>query len=149
MQTFLPYPDYEKSAAALDYRRLGSQINEVQTIAGYLLEIHQGNYRTHPAVQAWEGCTMQLITFGLVCEDEWESRGYKRRTNRAKLEWMLTCAAEDENTERPVWFGHEPLHLQYQGLLVFKDPSLYGPVFPGVTAVHPDDFVWPLDFNLG
>lgn len=145
MQTFLPYPDYEESARALDYRRLGAQINEVQIIAGALLEIDEG-FRNHAITKAWEGCTMQLVTFGLACEDEWERRGYKVRANRIKLEWMLTCAAEDENMGRPDWFGNPEVHAEYQGLLVWKDPTFYRPKFPHVQPISSDEFRYPTEF---
>ena len=38
MQTFLPYPDFARSAQALDMRRLGKQRVEVLQILGTLCE---------------------------------------------------------------------------------------------------------------
>ena len=139
----MPHPDFEKSAAALDYRRLGAQINECCTMLGALHETNEnGGYRNHVVTRMWEGHELQLARFGLVCEDEWEKRGYKVRANRATLENHFDWARDGDMTY-PSWFGLPAVHLQYQGLLVWKDPAHYGPQFPGVAPIHKDDFVYP------
>lgn len=55
MQTFLPYPDFERSAAALDYRRLGKQRIEAYQILQTLQNPEQRSWRNHPAVRMWRG----------------------------------------------------------------------------------------------
>ena len=40
---------------------------------------------------------------------------------------------ENENMNKPVWFGNQLLHDNYKRLLVSKNPSFYGPKFPGMT----------------
>ena len=50
MQTFLPYPDFTASAAALDPRRLGKQrVEALQVLRG--LTVAGYGWRHHPAVR--------------------------------------------------------------------------------------------------
>lgn len=145
MQTFLPFPDLKESAQALDMRRLGKQIEECSQITSSLLEITDG-WRNHPVTQMWRGHELQLVEFGLQCCEEWEARGYNPRKTKARLEWLLDCAAEDANMTKPVWFGVTGVHLEYQGLLIWKDPTYYAPKFLGAEPVRPDEFRYPPAF---
>lgn len=76
MQTFLPYPDFYKSAQVLDYRRLGKQRLECKQIFN-ALEGQPSRWRNHPAVKMWEGCEHQLCAYAIIICDEWIGRGYK------------------------------------------------------------------------
>lgn len=130
MQTFLPYPDFAQSASVLDYRRLGSQIHEVNQLLDALHETNNGGYRNHPVTNMWRGCELQLCGFGLACEEEWESRGYKVRVEKERIEQHFDWAKSgDVNIELPWWFGDPEVHKNYQRRLYTKDPAYYGAHF--------------------
>ena len=54
MQTFLPYPDFQKTAQCLDNKRLGKQRVEARQIIS-TLEGKSNGWRNHPAVKMWKG----------------------------------------------------------------------------------------------
>src|SRR5687768_5243480 len=54
VQTFLPYPDFERSARALDPRRLGKQRVEVLQICN-ALHRETGGWINHPVTRMWRG----------------------------------------------------------------------------------------------
>ena len=53
MQTFLPYPDFNKSIQALEYRRLGKQRVEAYQILRTIKT--GGGWSHHPTVKMWRG----------------------------------------------------------------------------------------------
>ena len=74
MQTFLPYPDFAASAAALDPKRLGKQRVEALQVLRALTWPTYG-WKRHPAVRMWAGYTEGVAAYGLVACLEWISRG--------------------------------------------------------------------------
>lgn len=98
MQTFLPYPDFNESARALDDKRLGKQRVEclqiLQTLAkgpiqrsltreyGFKYNPQEGVFtrRTpwynHPAVRMWRGYEYRLTCYAICICEEWQQRGY-------------------------------------------------------------------------
>ena len=60
MQTFLPFSDFEKSAKALDYRRLGKQRIEAYQI-WKVLTGQTTAWKNHPAVKMWQGYEQALL----------------------------------------------------------------------------------------
>ena len=54
VNTFLPYPDFVKSAKILDYKRLGKQRVEAWQILRALRGETKG-WRNHPATNLWRG----------------------------------------------------------------------------------------------
>lgn len=76
MQTFLPYPDFGRSARVLDRRRLGKQRVEVKQILRALRNPSSG-WRNHPAVRMWRGHEYSLLSYGVAVCSEWRSRGYR------------------------------------------------------------------------
>ena len=144
MQTFLPYPDPRASAAVLDDRRLGKQ--RVETFQALrALTWPQYGWKHHPVVKMWRGFVPALVSYGLVCVDEWRARGRADATRAALLEF--TGGDEPEWNDLldagavPPWVGDEALHLSHRSALVRKEPEHYRPVFGDV----PDDlpYVWP------
>ena len=144
MQTFLPYPDPRASAAVLDDRRLGKQ--RVETFQALrALTWPQYGWKHHPVVRMWRGFVPALVSYGLVCVDEWRARGRADATRPALLEF--TGGTEPDWDELhdagavPPWVGDEALHLSHRSALVRKEPEHYRPIFGDV----PDDlpYVWP------
>ena len=144
MQTFLPYPEPRASAAVLDDRRLGKQRVETFQALRALTWPRYG-WKHHPVVRMWRGFVPALVSYGLVCVDEWRARGRADATRAALLEF--TGGAEPDWDELhdagavPPWVGDEALHLSHRSALVRKEPEHYRPIFGDV----PDDlpYVWP------
>ena len=149
MQTFLPWPDFARSAAALDAKRLGKQRVEcLQVVRG--LTVPGYGWRHHPAVRMWRGHLEALGRYALACCEAWTGRGHDD-TCAATLVVDLRAAgvtgirSQEElaaTGDLPWWIGDDDFHRAHRSALVRKDPAHYGPLFPGV----PDDlpYVWPL-----
>lgn len=140
MQTFLPEPDYRKSAEVLDRLRLGKQRVEVLQILNALHELSAG-WQNHPAARMWRGHAPQLCEYGLIVCEVWVSRGYRDSCAEKISQHMDWATSGEYNLERPPWFGDEDFHRSHQSNLIRKDPVLYGPMWPGVPNDLP--YVWP------
>ncbi len=114
MQTFLPYPDFEKSLRALDYRRLGKQRVEAYQILRAIK--HGGGWRNHPAVKMWRGHVNALKRYHNMCIDEWVSRGFRNTMQRMKITGPVSY---------PPWFGNEAFHAAHRSNLLRKDFAFY------------------------
>lgn len=115
MQTFLPYPDLQRSVAALDNRRLGKQRVEAYTI----LRVLQGKTRgwaAHPAVKMWCGYENALGLYLNCCIDEWVRRGFRNRLKK----WPVK-----KPVRYPPWWGDPAFHASHRSNLLRKDPEFY------------------------
>lgn len=142
MQTFLPFPDFADSAAALDYRRLGKQRVETLQILQSLNKfqnegVEKAGWINHPATQMWFGYETYLIKYGKAICLEWISRGYKD-TCYQKID-DFTDLFHQSGT--PWWLGRKRLHVSHQAMLYRKDPGYYGH-FASASA-EADDYWWP------
>ena len=149
MQTFLPYPDFERSARALDVKRLGKQRVEcIQVLRG--LTRSDYGWRHHPAVLMWKGFEAALGRYAFTVCEVWVEQGYGD-TCAATIGTDLLAAdvtvvrgqAElAEAGDLPPWLGDPAFHRSHQSALLRKDRAHYGPLFPDV----PDDldYVWPV-----
>ena len=142
MQTFLPYPDFHRSAAVLDGPRLGKQrVETLQVLRA--LELSEYGWVNHPVVRMWRGFTPALVAYGLACVDEWQGRGHADSTRPMIAEFAP--GADRRVLERlgqlPPWLGDERLHVSHQAALLRKDPAFYRPVFGDVE--EPTDYWWP------
>lgn len=147
MQTFLPYSDFQRSAKALDYRRLGKQRVECKQILkalGFEIEpttlvlVHVPGLTTrgwvnHPASLMWKGYEQALALYQRTMILEWLARGYKNT--------MLILAAATETPEMPPWMGREDLHASHRSNLLRKLPDFYR----ALGWIERDDleYVWP------
>lgn len=142
MQTFLPYPDFRKSAQALDTRRLGKQRVEVIQILNALTNPHARGWVNHPAVLMWKGHELALCEYGEVICEEWI---YERLCVDNCLSQILrleaTLLPEPKTSFYPAWLGNKDFHLSHQSNLVRKDPAFYGPQFPDVQGNL--RYLWP------
>ena len=145
MQTFLPHPDFERTAEVLDDHRLGKQRVEVLQI---LNAMHRtsGGWVNHPATRMWGGYEPALVAYGLAVIDVWTRKG-RVDTVRGKI--LPHLLGEPFRTQReieargmlPPWLGREDLHRAYRSALVRKMPEHYRPLFPDVEDDLP--YVWP------
>jgi Pyrimidine dimer DNA glycosylase len=145
VQTFLPYPDFARSARALDPRRLGKQRVEVLQICN-ALHRETGGWINHPVTRMWRGYEPALVAYGLAVTRRWVRLGHVD-TVHDKL--VPHLHGEPERTQRelralgmlPPWLGRRDLHRAYRSALVRKDPELYRPLFPDVASDL--EYVWP------
>ncbi len=152
MQTFLPYAGFDRTARALDPRRLGKQrVEALQVLRGQLVPNY--GWRHHPAVKMWHGHQEALAAYGVAICREWIRRGHADTVLGTILETF--GSGPDPHTQAnprtqaelrqlgllPPWLGTSAFHRAHRSALVRKDPGWYGPMFPGV----PDDlpYVWP------
>lgn len=120
VNTFLPYPDFVRSAKALDYRRLGKQRVEAWQILQALLGQTKG-WVNHPATKLWRGHERALCEYGIAICDEWIKRGYKDTMR----ERFIAIYSELPDTGLPNWFGDDLFHQSHQSNLKRKDENYY------------------------
>ncbi len=142
MQTFLPFPDFQQSAAALDRERLGKQrVEALQTLRA--LVIPEYGWQSHPAIRMWMGYVPALTLYGLTMVDEWTARGGEDTTREKIMEFAPQAAHPDYAAKIPMppWLGAPELHLSHRSRLIAKDPRFYTELFPDT---EPDlEYVWP------
>ncbi len=134
MQTFLPYPDFERSARTLDDRRLGKQRIEAWQIYRALRGVTKG-WQFHPAVRMWRGFEQALLMYGYCVCKEWRSRGFSD-----SLLPQFARRLRRNRVVMPPWMGSQTFHRSHRSNLMRKDPKHYGKRFttkPGLP------YVWP------
>jgi hypothetical protein len=143
VQTFLPYPDFARSAAVLDDRRLGKQ--RVETLQ-VLRALHVADYgwQHHPVVRMWRGYTKALVAYGLAVTAQWSRRGFTDTCAYQIAEFWPDAGGQQQLAAEgclPRWLGWEALHRSHRSALVRKDPEYYRPLFPDVPEDLP--YIWP------
>ncbi|MBB76555.1 MAG: hypothetical protein CMJ75_18780 [Planctomycetaceae bacterium] len=148
MQTFLPYAEYDRSAKALDPKRLANQVKEAAQIfaslfgGAYVLipasaqAEHEsdfspaepvlystGGYPNHPATLMWKDYERELSLYALACIAELRERG----SGAMKVYEKMFTEARDllRDTGRPPWIGNERFHAAHRSQLLAKDPDWY------------------------
>ncbi|MGI5372797.1 MSMEG_6728 family protein [Streptomyces sp. CA-251387] len=149
MQTFLPDPDFRRSAQLLDRRRLGKQrVEALQVLRG--LTVPGYGWRRHPAVRMWTGYEEALVRYGLEICRVWREQGHQDSCAASLVAQLsadrpgVVVRGQVELAaagELPPWLGDEAFHTSHRSALVRKDQEVYAALFPGV----PDDlpYVWP------
>ena len=137
MQTFIPFPDTQQSAACLDRQRLGKQRVECLQLLNALTG--ESGWKHHPAVGMWRNYEGSLAGYGVTICDEWISRGYKD-TCRYKI-LAVAKSLPISSFQTPDWWGLPELHLSHRSNLLRKFPEHYAQYFPD----DPDDlpYIWP------
>lgn len=133
MQTFLPYPEFKKSAACLDNKRLGKQRVEAKQIFKALTTGPGAPWYNHPAVQMWKGYTEALLAYYDAIVKEWIRRGFK---NRMPL-YGIDCYVS------PPWLGDYRFHSSHRSNLLRKDPIHY--MIFGWEEPDNLPYLWPGD----
>ena len=149
MQTFLPYPDFERSARCLEAKRLGKQRVEAIQVVRALTRPDYG-WANHPAVLMWKGFEEALGRYGLTCCEVWTELGFADTCALTIATDLRAAGVGSFRTQAelaaagalPPWLGDDALHRSHRSALVRKDPGYYRPLFPDV----PDDlpYVWPV-----
>lgn len=135
MQTFLPYPSFEETAAILDYRRLGKQRVEGWQIINIITQPdYAGSWAHHPAVKMWRGYENALKLYVNVMIAEWVRRGFRNT--------LAYYDIEADAITFPWWLGDLDFHDSHKSNLLRKFPEYYCQFHWNV----PDDlpYVWPV-----
>ena len=133
MQTFLPYPEFDRSATCLDRQRLGKQRVECLGILKALRD--GGGWSNHPAAKMWRGYENALVDYGVAVCREWIGRGYND-TCLAKIEAYRNGASIN-----PPWLGDLRLHDSHRSNLLRKDDAHYSA--NGWTVGPELPYSWP------
>ena len=144
MQTFLPYPNFQKSAEVLDWRRLGKQRVETKQIYQILTGVTTANY--HPAWVQWKGCEKLLLVYGIIMCNEWIRRGYQDSLRPYFLEKLKDHKGEP--FKFPDFLGNENFHLAHRVRLIQKDDEYYWPKFPNTPEEFPyEDYYYGAPYS--
>lgn len=135
VNTFLPYPDFDKSAGCLDRQRLGKQRVEAMQILSTIRNPNAKGWRNHPVVNMWRGYEGALMLYFNRIVHEWVKRGYKNN--------MPLYDIDDEKVEMPWWMGNQDFHMSHQASLVRKLPEFYSPLFDVSAEQMSKGYVWP------
>jgi hypothetical protein len=146
VQTFLPDPDFARSAAVLDDARLGKQrVETLQVLRALVLDDY--GWRHHPAVLMWRGRVPALVAYGLACVDEWVRRGHADSTAAQIAEFAPQVVGRSQAELEaeglaPSWLHDPALHASHRAALLRKDPAFYGARL--AQDVDPQTpYVWP------
>ncbi len=141
VNTFLPWPDEQKTAKSLDNKRLGKQRVEALQILRANLGLTKG-WRNHPAAVMWRGHEGALAQYICAMCDEWEARGYVDNVRAQVLELWKVNNFSNESFNRPWWWGKHKFHRSHKSNLKRKDPDHY-------RFDVPDDlpYTWPTQTN--
>ncbi|SDD76116.1 MSMEG_6728 family protein [Actinokineospora iranica] len=145
MQTFLPYPDFVASAAALDRGRLGKQrVEAVQILRALVWPVY--GWKHHPAVAMWRGFVPALVLYTAAVCRRWTDLGHADSVLAQALAFTGGRLPEPDRLADegmlPPWLGEPAVHLSHQASLLRKDPEHYRPLFGDDV---PDDlpYAWP------
>lgn len=128
MQTFLPYPDFEKSVQVLDSKRLGKQRVEAFQILNIILNrTKKIGWKNHPAVKMWKNNPNALKQYFNEALNEWISRGFKNTMNFEKTRGRIKL---------PIWFGNKKFHAAHRSNLLRKN------------KIHYSQFKWKENPNM-
>ena len=133
MQTFLPYPDFRKSAACLDPSRLGNQFYREG------LTLLRGGWKNHPASRMWADYKGALCVYLLSCADELTARG---RHYQKHIDEVQQYLADHPKIVYPPWLGDDRVHSTHRANLLRKDPIHYS-LF-GWTETPAEGYYWPI-----
>jgi hypothetical protein len=140
MQTFLPYKDFQKSAEALDNKRLNKQVLECYQILRVLSNPDpKAGWRNHPAVKMWRGHEKSLWSYAMTMLFEASRRGIKTDTNEKNLRnvWRLESSYWGDGL--PEWFSNDIIMRKvvttHKANLYRKDPEFYSKFKLSVASI--------------
>jgi hypothetical protein len=149
--TWLPYPDFQESAAHLHKDDLAIQRWNILELAEWYHKVdpdrspiadnQRHNLDDHPITEMWEGHVLQLVTFGLVCCDVYSQIKGDRDPLVEQFMYHMDCAnTEEADMTKPSWFGDVEVHLSHRAELLRMRPKYYSAYFMPDQVRH---MVWP------
>jgi hypothetical protein len=145
MQTFLPYPEFYKSAKVLDRLRLNKQRVEVKQIYLALQPDSTSAWRNHPAVLMWKGYEIALLAYGVAICEEHRARGYNDTLLPYFEEEIKKLYEVGIKAEMPPWLGKSEFHSAHRSNLLRK--SEYYEKF-GWIEDKDQPYLWPTKEGL-
>lgn len=136
MNSFLPWPDYNRSAQSLDRRRLGKQRVEVLQMLKAINGETKG-WVNHPCTIMWEDYPGALVLYGVAVCDQWTSLGFDDTCKDQILQY-----SDSATSSYPWWFGDDYLHQTHRAMLFYKDSIAYAS-FDGTFPKNIFDYWWP------
>lgn len=110
MQTFLPYKDFNKSAKALDNKRLNKQILEGYQILKVLNNPDpRAAWRNHPAAKMWEGHEQALFMYIMAMVAQAKIRGIKTDKNMENLINLRVATISNWGNGMPKWYNNKEI----------------------------------------
>ena len=147
MQTFVPYADFEKSAAVLDNKRLNKQLLEGRQIYKIIASgKDRGAWVNHPAVKMWRNMDNSLFEYLKAIKNECVARGIQTEKNWAAILYMhQNNWYRGESIIMPVWWTDERVHESHRNNLYVKDPDFYAEFSSAkrVTCCDRCNYFWP------
>ena len=140
MQTFLPYPDFQKSAEVLDKRRCFNQVNEAGQIINCLLG-NSNAWKNHPAVKMWVGYELLLQHYYNIF------LGYCLDVHKINTQKKFYPYQDFDSIPKPFWLGKEIFHRAMRSRLIEKNPEFYKDKFPGDSGFNEGKYWWPVMEN--
>jgi hypothetical protein len=130
MQTFLPYKNFDKSAQALDNKRLNKQVLECYQILKVLSNPDpRAGWRNHPAVKMWRGHENVLWDYTMAMVAEADNRGIKTDKNVANLKALRASEGIYWGYGAPAWYDNDikmrRVTTTHKFNLFRKDPVYY------------------------
>lgn len=130
MQTFLPFKNFDKSAQALDSKRLNKQILEGYQILKVLSsDDPRAAWRNHPAVKMWREHEHGLWDYVMSMVKEADKRGIKTVNNLANLKALRNAVGKNWGSGLPTWFNNETIMARvtttHKANLFIKDSYYY------------------------
>ena len=142
MQTFLPYPNFSKSARILDNKRLGCQRKEAMQILTIILGRAKSKaWRNHPVVKMWRGHAEALKLYLNTIISEWINRGFRNN--------MQLCKINKKRLKMPCWLGRAKFHKAHRMNLLRKDFEHYSKHFKQdskqkIGVIDGWSYEWPI-----
>ena len=134
MQTFMPYPEFKRSAKCLDFRRLGKQRVEAMQVHRIVSgKRTEGGWINHPAVRMWWGYQDALAAYHNAMLYEWIYRGYIN--NMPKIPHAVDYVM-------PEFIGNKKFHDSHKSNLLNKDFDYYKKFGWSVERDMP--YYWPV-----
>lgn len=134
MQTFLISKSFQKSAKALDSKRLNKQVLEVAQILNAMYKPGAG-WHNHPITKMWRNYHGALAEYGLAMERERLDRGMNPHKSTKIIKKHLRG-----QKIYPPWLGNRKFHLSHKSNLLRKDKKYYGRYFKNIPDSLP--YVW-------
>ena len=152
MQTFVPFDNFEQSAAVLDNKRLNKQLLEGRQIYKILANNQTyGAWVNHPAVKMWRGHDSALFEYLRAIKDECFYRNIQTEKNwNALTEMHENNWYRGDNIIKPAWWGDERVHQSHRNNLYRKDPEHYAKFMHDkfISCCDRCNYVWPTHYLM-
>lgn len=129
---YVPFPNFQQSAKALDDMTLHAQINNGLAIVNRLFqEQFMLEEEKEPTVLMWHGYEQALIFYLGQIESEYELRGHSEH-----LYWKFIASHYQPRAPfiLPWWFGDPEVHYSHQSTLLRRDYTFYHQQFPSTPC---------------